>query len=86
MRRGVVIADVAKGPPWNYDKLQAPPMPGDVLARIDSIRPHDLSDVGLILDRVQPGQTVNMVLLRRNGEVMTRVDLSVVVPQRAAGP
>jgi S1-C subfamily serine protease len=86
VRRGVVIAEVAKGPPWNYDKLQAPPVAGDVLARINSIRPHDLGDVGLILDRIQPGQTVNMVLLRRNGEMMTRVDLSIIVPPRARQP
>ena len=81
VRRGVVISEVAKGSPWNYNKLDAPPMPGDVLARIDSIRPRDLDHVGLLLDRVKPGQTVNMVLLRRSGEVVTRVDLSVTAPK-----
>ncbi len=86
VRRGVVITDVAQGPPWNYDKLQAPPLPGDVLARINSIRPHDLGDVGLVLERIQPGQAVNMVLLRRSGELMTRVDLMVVAPRRAGRP
>ena len=80
VRRGVVITEVAKGPPWNYDKLQTPPMPGDVLARIDGIRPRDLDHIGLLLERVKPGQTVKMVLLRRSGDTATRADLTVVVP------
>jgi len=80
VRRGVVITDVAKGAPWNYDKLQAPPLPGDVLARIDSIRPRDLDHVGLLLDRIPPKRKVVMVLLRRTGDTVTRVDLTVLSP------
>jgi serine protease Do len=80
VRRGVVITEVANGSPWNYDKLQAPPLPGDVLARIDSIRPRDLDHVGLLLDRIPPKQKVVMVLLRRTGDTVTRVDLTTMSP------
>jgi len=82
VRRGVVITDVAKGPPWDYEKLEAPPIPGDVLARIDGIRPQNLEDVGLILDRVKLGQSVNMVFLRRNGDLDTRIDLKTGLSPR----
>ncbi len=80
VRRGVVITAVAKGPPWNYDKLQAPPLPGDVLARIDSIRPRDLDHVGLLLDRIPPKRKVVMVLLRKTSDTVTRVDLTTMSP------
>ena len=73
-----MISEVAKGPPWNYDKLQSPPLPGDVLARIDFIRPRDLDDVGLLLDRIGPKQKVVLVLLRRTGNSVTRVDLTTM--------
>jgi len=86
VQRGVVIADVAKGPPWDYEKLQSPPLAGDVLARIDSIRPRDLEHVGLLLDRIPPGKTVKMVLLRRNGDTVTRVDLTTIAPPRKEPP
>ena len=80
VRRGVVITEVATGAPWNYDKLQSPPLPGDVLARIDSIRPRDLDHVGLLLDRIPPRRQVVMVLLRRTGDTVTRVDLTTMSP------
>lgn len=76
--RGVVIADVAKGAPWNYDRLQSPPLPGDVLARINGIRPRDLDHVGMLLNQVDRGEKVTMVLLRRVGDTVTRVDLTIV--------
>jgi len=81
VRRGVVITEVAKGAPWDYDKLKSPPLAGDVLARINSIRPRDLDHVGLLLDRIPPGQKVNMVLLRRKEKTVTRVDLTVTTPK-----
>lgn len=80
VRRGVVITEVAKGAPWNYDKLKSPPLPGDVLARIDSIRPRDLDDVALILDRIKPAQKIVLVFLRRTGDTVTRVDLTTTAP------
>jgi serine protease Do len=80
VRRGVVITEVAKGSPWNYDKLKSPPLAGDVLARIDSIRPRDLEHVGLLLDRIPAKRKVTMVLLRRIGDTVTRVDLTTAAP------
>jgi serine protease Do len=80
VRRGVVITEVAKGAPWNYDKLRSPPLPGDILARIDSIRPRDLDHVGLLLDRIPPRRRVAMVLLRKTGDTVTRVDLITMSP------
>ncbi len=80
VRRGVVITEVAKGPPWNYETLLTPPLPGDVLAKIDSIRPRDLDHVGLLLDRIPPKRKVVMVLLRKTGDTVTRVDLTTMSP------
>jgi serine protease Do len=80
VRRGVVITEVAKGSPWNYDKLQAPPLPGDVLARIDGIRPRDLDHLGLLLNRIPSKRSVVLVLLRKTGDTMTRVDLTTMSP------
>jgi len=74
VERGVVITAVAKG---LYDHLENPPMPGDVLARINYIRPRDIDHVGVLLDRIQPGQPAEMVLLRLKDNVATRVDLTV---------
>ena len=71
IRRGVVITDVAKGAPWNYDRLQSPPLPGDVLARINGIRPRNLEDVGLLLERVKPGEPAHFVLLRVKNNLAT---------------
>jgi S1-C subfamily serine protease len=80
VRRGVVISEVASGSPWNYEKLASPPLPGDILARIDSIRPRDLDDVGLLLDRIPPKKRVVFVLLRRTANTVTRVDLTTISP------
>jgi serine protease Do len=80
VRRGVVISAVASGPPWNYEKLASPPLPGDILARIDSIRPRDLDDVGLLLDRIPSKKKVVFVLLRRTANTVTRVDLTTISP------
>ena len=80
VNRGVVITAVSPGPP--YDKLQTPPMPGDVLARINNIRPKDLDDVGLLLDRVKPGDPVHIVLVRLNDHVPVRVDMTLTVGKR----
>jgi serine protease Do len=80
IRRGVVVTEVAQGAPWNYDKLPSPPLPGDVLARIDNIRPRDLDDVGLLLDRIPAKKKIVMVFLRRTGNVVTRVDLTTKAP------
>jgi len=74
VQRGVLITEIARG---LYDNLKDPPLPGDILARINSFRPRDLDHVGLLLDRVKSGEAVRMVLLRRRENVVTRIDLTV---------
>ena len=77
VHRGVVITAVVSGAPYN--KLQTPPLPGDVLARINSIRPRDLDQVGLLLDAVKPGEPVHFVLLRMKDRVATRIDIMLTL-------
>ena len=50
-------------------------MPGDVLARINNIRPRDLDQVGMLLDRVKPGEQIHFVLLRMKDHEASRVDI-----------
>jgi serine protease Do len=64
-----------------YENVEHPPEPGDVLARIRKIRPRDLDHVGLILEGVQPGQRMPMVVLRHRDGQATRIDVSFVVPK-----
>ena len=64
VEHGVMITDVAKGPPYN--RLQTPPKPGDILARVNNIRPRDMDHLGLLLDRIKPGDTVHFVFLHIN--------------------
>ncbi|MGA2032482.1 MAG: trypsin-like peptidase domain-containing protein [Thermoguttaceae bacterium] len=75
--RGVIITAVAAGTP--YEKLQSPPLPGDVLARINDIRPRNLDHVGLLLDRIKPHEPVHFVLLRMKDHVATRIDITVTL-------
>jgi serine protease Do len=77
VNRGVVITAVNPAAP--YTKLQTPPQPGDVLARINDIRPRDLDHVGQLLDRLKPGDTVHFVLLRMKDHVAMRVDLTLTL-------
>ncbi|MBN2473248.1 MAG: trypsin-like peptidase domain-containing protein [Pirellulales bacterium] len=71
---GVVLTAVADG---LYDQLSNPPRPGDVLARINRLRPRDLDHIGLLLERLEPGRPVQLVLLRLDGDMATRIDLTV---------
>ena len=80
VHRGVVITAVVAGAPYN--KLQTPPLPGDVLARINSIRPRDLDQVGLLLDAVKPGEPVHFVLLRMKDRVATRIDIVLTLTKQ----
>ena len=72
--------------PWvparPYDTLQTPPLPGDVLARINNIRPEDLDHVGFLLDRVKLGEPVHFVLLRMKEHVATRVDMVLTLGKK----
>jgi S1-C subfamily serine protease len=76
VERGVVITAVAAGV---YGRLQNPPQSGDVLARINNIRPRDLDHIGLLLDRLKPGDTVHFVFLRMKDRVATRVDMTLTL-------
>ncbi len=70
---GVVIT---KRDAERYTEVDDPPRPGDVLARINKIRPRDLDHLGILLDRIQPGDSTTMVLLRKDGDTVTRIDLT----------
>lgn len=70
--RGVAITEVDAE---RFRGADDPPKPGDVLARINMIRPRDLDHLGILLDRIEPGQMTTMVLLRKQGDTVTRIDL-----------
>ena len=73
---GVVVTEVdAK----LYEKVSHQPQPGDVLARIGYIRPRDLDQAGRLLEKTQPKQPLSIVLLRKDGSRVTRIDMNVVL-------
>jgi hypothetical protein len=57
-------------------------LPGDVLARINNIRPRDLDHVGFLLDRIKPGEPVHFVFLRVKDHVPTRVDMVLTLTKK----
>lgn len=73
-RQGVVISDVDEP---HYRRYTNRPMPGDVLVKIDDIRPRDLDHVGQLLERLLPRQTVRITLVRLRGTTGQRIDLKV---------
>ena len=73
-QRGVRITGLDKA---LYEKLKDPPLPDDVLARVNDIRPRDLDHLGLLLERIRPSEPVHMVLLRRTENLVTRIDLTI---------
>jgi S1-C subfamily serine protease len=75
--RGVLVTAVE---PSLYRNVEHKPAAGDVLARINKIRPRDLDHLGLLLDRLKPGDQVTMVLVRRVNDTATRVDIKLVLP------
>ena len=75
---GVVVTGVD---PAIYASVDHRPAPGDVLARVDKMRPRDLDHLGLILEKIEPGQSVTMVLLRQSGKTATRVDIKLALPK-----
>jgi len=76
--RGFVITEVHPG---YYQNVEHPPATGDVLARVNRIRPRDLHHLALILQKIEPGQRVPMVMLRHKDNVATRTDVNFVVPR-----
>ncbi len=71
--RGVVIESVEAK---RYEGVKDPPKPGDVLARLNHVRPRDLDHLGVLLEPIPTGRRVQMVLLRKEGDILTRIDLS----------
>lgn len=53
------------------------PEPGDVLARINDVRPDDLDHVGRLLAEAPPGQPLRLVFLRQRENTVTRMDVTV---------
>lgn len=72
---GLLVTDVDAS---FYEGVETPPEVGDVLARIGWLRPRDLPEAGVILDRVPEGRPVEAVLLRVRDGVSTRIDLHAV--------
>ena len=64
-----------------FQMLARMPEPGDVLARVGRIRPRSLDHLGLLLEKLQPGQPVPLVILRMRDGTATRIDLNM--PPRA---
>ena len=77
VERGVIVTAVDS---WFYASLQHKPAPGDVLARIADIRPRDLDQLALILEKMRPGQSVPLVLLRYHDGVASRIDINLTLP------
>jgi serine protease Do len=77
VERGVVVTAVDS---WFYANLQHKPLPGDVLARIADIRPRDLDQLALILEKMHSGQSVPLVLLRHHDSVASRIDINLTLP------
>ena len=76
--RGVLITEVdAKF----YENVEHKPAPGDVLGRVDTIRPRDPEHLGLMLEKLEPGQKVPMVFLRHKDGVATRIDMNIALPK-----
>jgi serine protease Do len=73
--QGVVIREVDVG---RYAGVKDPPKPGDVLVSIDRIRPRDVDHLGFLVETIAAGQKVAMVILRKDGDVCTRIDLTTV--------
>ena len=67
--------------PKFFEKLKHKLAPGDVLGRIGKIRPRDMDHLGLLLERISPGEPVSMALLRTKDNLATRMDLNVTWPK-----
>ena len=76
--RGVLITEVD---PKFYKKVDHRPAPGDVLGRINQIRPRDLEHLALLLEKLEPDQRVPIVFLRHKDGVATRIDMNIALPK-----
>jgi serine protease Do len=58
------------------------PEAGDVLARINDVRPDDLDHVGRLLADAPPGQPIRLVFLRQRENTVTRMDVAVTLREK----
>jgi serine protease Do len=75
--RGVVVTAVD---PSIYRNVDHRPAVGDVLARINRIRPRDMDHLGILLDDLETGDQVTMVFVRYASKTATRVDIKLTLP------
>ena len=54
--------------------------PGDVLARINDVRPDDLDHLGRLLADAPAGKPLHLVFLRQREATVTRMDVTVTPP------
>jgi len=78
MPRGLVVTGVDLS---LYEKLEHPPQPGDILARIGLIRPRSPDQAAELLENLRRGQAVDLVFLRRLETSATRIDVHLVLPR-----
>jgi serine protease Do len=76
--RGLVISGVD---PAVYEKVQHQPQVGDILARIGSIRPRDQDQAAELVEDLQRGDAIDLVLVRRKENTATRLDIHLVLPR-----
>jgi len=76
--RGLVVTAVHAG---HYQAVEHRPQPGDVLARINFIRPRDLEHAALLVENLKPGEAADIVFVRRQQNVATRLDIHLVLPK-----
>jgi serine protease Do len=76
--KGLLLSEVQAA---LYPEKQRPE-PGDVLARINDVRPDDLDHVGRLLAEAPPGQPLRLVFLRQREATVTRMDVTVTPPAK----
>ncbi len=76
--KGLLLSEVTEV--FYPDKQK--PEAGDVLARINDVRPDDLDHVGRLLADAPPGQPIRLVFLRQREGTVTRLDLVVTPPAK----
>lgn len=85
VERGVLVGEIAQDSsaarsglrPTNIDRMRRVTL-GDVIARIDGTRVDDRADVRRVLARYEPGDTVELTLLRAGEPV--EVDITLMAP------
>jgi serine protease Do len=71
--RALIVTEVTPG---KYTDNPSPE-PGDVIARIGLMRPTQLKDAAFTLSPLKKGDKLSVVLLRKRGDQVTRIDVNV---------